>query len=58
MAKQLALVTGGTGGLGEAISVKLYDAGYTVVVTHSPNNAGIESWELSLVHSSSQYWRR
>src|ERR1700674_4599717 len=44
MAKQLALVTGGMGGLGEAISVKLYDAGYTVVVTHSPNNAGAETW--------------
>src|SRR6202140_3629156 len=44
MAKQLALVTGGMGGLGEAISVKLYDAGYTVVVTHSPNNTGAETW--------------
>jgi acetoacetyl-CoA reductase len=44
MSKQLALVTGGMGGLGEAISVKLYDAGYTVVVTHSPNNAGAQSW--------------
>lgn len=44
MAKQLALMTGGTGGPGEAISVKLYDAGYTPAVTHSPNNAGIESW--------------
>src|ERR1700686_2847265 len=44
MAKQLALVTGGMGGLGEAISVKLFDAGYAVVVTHSPNNAGVERW--------------
>ena len=42
MAKQLALVTGGMGGLGEAISVKLFDAGYTVVVSYSPNNAGVE----------------
>ena len=32
------------GGLGEAISVKLFDAGYTVVVTYSPNNAGAERW--------------
>src|ERR1700730_10030058 len=32
------------GGLGEAISVKLFDAGYAVVVTHSPNNAGVERW--------------
>ena len=44
MEKQLALVTGGMGGLGEAISVKLFDAGYAVVVTHSPNNAGVERW--------------
>jgi len=44
MAKQPVLVTGGMGGLGEAISVKLYDAGYTVAVTHSPNNTGAETW--------------
>jgi len=44
MSKQLAVVTGGMGGLGEAISVKLYDAGYTVVVTHSLNNDGVENW--------------
>lgn len=42
MEKQLALVTGGMGGLGEAISVKLIDAGYTVAVTYSPNNTGVE----------------
>jgi acetoacetyl-CoA reductase len=45
MAKHIALVTGGgPGGLGEAISVKLYEAGYSVVFTHSPNNAGVGSW--------------
>jgi acetoacetyl-CoA reductase len=32
------------GGLGEAISVKLHDAGYRVVVTHSPGNAGAQDW--------------
>jgi len=31
------------GGLGEAISVKLYDAGYTRVVTYSTNDAGVKS---------------
>jgi acetoacetyl-CoA reductase len=32
------------GGLGEAISVKLHDAGYRVVVTHSPDNTGARDW--------------
>ena len=44
MTKQIAVVTGGMGGLGEAISVKLHDAGYTVVATHSPGNAGVAGW--------------
>jgi acetoacetyl-CoA reductase len=44
MTKQIAVVTGGTGGLGEAISVRLHDAGYAVIVTYSPNNAGIDDW--------------
>ncbi|WP_354675257.1 acetoacetyl-CoA reductase [Cupriavidus alkaliphilus] len=44
MPKQIAVVTGGMGGLGEAISVKLHEAGYTVVVTHSPGNAGAMDW--------------
>jgi acetoacetyl-CoA reductase len=44
MTKQIAVVTGGTGGLGEAISVRLHDAGYAVIVTYSPNNAGINDW--------------
>ena len=30
-----ALVTGGMGGLGEAIARTLHDAGHTVLVTHS-----------------------
>lgn len=44
MTKRIAVVTGGMGGLGEAISTKLHDAGYAVVVTHSPNNAGAAEW--------------
>ncbi|RKF46910.1 acetoacetyl-CoA reductase [Paraburkholderia fungorum] len=44
MAKQIAVVTGGTGGIGEAISIKLHDAGYAVVVTCSPGNAGANEW--------------
>ncbi|HEX7911838.1 MAG TPA: acetoacetyl-CoA reductase [Paraburkholderia sp.] len=44
MAKQIAVVTGGMGGLGEAISIKLHDAGYAVVVTGSPGNTGANEW--------------
>jgi acetoacetyl-CoA reductase len=41
---QIALVTGGMGGIGEAIAVKLHDAGYTIVVTYSPANSGAPAW--------------
>jgi acetoacetyl-CoA reductase len=42
--KRVALVTGGMGGLGEAICVKLAALGYTVVTTASPANARAEQW--------------
>jgi len=45
MAKQrIAVVTGGMGGLGETISTKMADAGYSVVVTYSPSNTKYRSW--------------
>ena len=44
MTKRVAVVTGGMGGLGEAISIKLHDAGYAVVVTHSPGNPNVQDW--------------
>ncbi|MHA6911035.1 acetoacetyl-CoA reductase [Ralstonia pseudosolanacearum] len=44
MRKKIALITGGMGGIGEAISIRLFDAGYTVVVTHSPGNDGAMDW--------------
>ena len=44
MTKRLALITGGMGGLGETVSTKLADAGYTVAVTYSPSNKTSESW--------------
>ena len=34
----IALVTGGMGGLGEAICIKMAALGYRVVTTHSPSN--------------------
>lgn len=44
MTKRIVVVTGGMGGLGEAISMKLHDAGYAVVVTHSTSNTGPAEW--------------
>ena len=41
---RVALVTGGMGGLGEAICIKLAALGYKVVTTYSPNNTKAESW--------------
>jgi acetoacetyl-CoA reductase len=44
MAKRVALITGGMGGLGETISVKMADAGYSVAVTYSPSNKTSGEW--------------
>ena len=44
MAKRIAVITGGMGGLGESISTKMHDAGFNVVVTHSPANTKAAAW--------------
>jgi len=44
MTNRIAVVTGGMGGLGEAISMRLHDAGYSVVVTRSLNNTRADDW--------------
>ena len=41
---KVALVTGGMGGLGEAICVKLAALGYKVVTTYSPSNTRAQEW--------------
>jgi acetoacetyl-CoA reductase len=45
---RIALVTGGMGGLGEAICLKLAALGYTVVTTHSPGNTKASEWLESM----------
>jgi acetoacetyl-CoA reductase len=44
MAQRVALVTGGMGGLGEAICMKLERMGVKVIVTHSPGNNKYKEW--------------
>ncbi len=44
MAQRIALVTGGMGGLGEAICIKLEKMGIKVVVTYSPGNSKYKEW--------------
>jgi acetoacetyl-CoA reductase len=42
--KRVALVTGGMGGLGEAICIKLAALGHTVATTYSPGNTKADEW--------------
>jgi acetoacetyl-CoA reductase len=42
--RRVALVTGGMGGLGEAICIKLAALGYTVATTYSKANTKVEPW--------------
>jgi acetoacetyl-CoA reductase len=44
MAQRVAVVTGGMGGLGEAICMKLAKMGYRVVTTYSSGNTKADQW--------------
>jgi acetoacetyl-CoA reductase len=44
MTQRVAVVTGGMGGLGEALCVKLGQMGYKVVATYSPGNKKSAEW--------------
>jgi acetoacetyl-CoA reductase len=42
--RKIALITGGMGGLGEALCIKLAAIGLQVVTTHSPGNTKAQQW--------------
>ena len=44
MTQRMAIVTGGMGGLGEAICIKLAHMGYKCITTCSPGNTKRDSW--------------
>ncbi|MBK4738554.1 acetoacetyl-CoA reductase [Noviherbaspirillum pedocola] len=48
MAARIALITGGMGGLGEAICIKMAALGYQVVTTYSPGNTKSAEWLKSM----------
>src|SRR5512140_2279456 len=43
-ATRIAAVTGGTGGLGDAICRQLAADGYQVVALHTPGNTHVQEW--------------
>ena len=47
---RVVLVTGGMGGLGETICIKMAEAGYQVVATYSPGNTKHDRW-LEQMHA-------
>ena len=53
--KRVALVTGGMGGLGEAICMKLADLGNKVVTTYSPGNTKANEWLEGMKKSGYQF---
>jgi len=48
MVQKVALVTGGMGGIGEAISTRLADNGYKVAVTYSPGSGKAQQWRQDM----------
>lgn len=55
MAK-IALVTGGMGGIGTAVCVRLASSGYQVATTHSPSNTRVGDWLASMEKQRLTFW--
>lgn len=55
MAQRVALVTGGMGGLGEAICIKLAVRGLTVVATYSSNNTHAQQWVREMAEKGHRF---
>jgi len=53
---RVALVTGGMGGLGEAICIKLAELSYKVVTTHSPSNKNSAEWLKSMKDMGNEFY--
>ncbi|WP_432259027.1 acetoacetyl-CoA reductase [Cupriavidus sp. TMH.W2] len=56
MTRKLAVVTGGMGGIGEEISIRLQDAGHTVAVTYSPENTRVANWLKKMEESGRKFY--
>jgi acetoacetyl-CoA reductase len=54
--KRIALVTGGMGGLGEAICRKLAALGYTVATTYSPGNTKASQWLSAMKEEGFEFY--
>ena len=54
--KRIALVTGGMGGLGEAICRKLAALGFTVATTYSPSNAQASQWLAAMREEGFEFY--
>jgi acetoacetyl-CoA reductase len=52
---RVALVTGGMGGLGEAICIKMAALGYKVVATYSPGNTKRDAWLSAMREKGYQF---
>ena len=54
--KRIALITGGMGGLGEAICLKMAALGYQVATTYSPGNSKAGEWLANMEQQGHKFY--